>query len=179
MIAYDAGAPNAALPFMLRRGDTNLVGRTDVLGRRHPDDARVVQLVGTVLMDMQVGGPFAELGEEYTKRLGAILDHYGIANVLDAPWVFRNDTEKYNKNDAMSLAHFHDGVKPCQDLYFACAEAHHERTRRIGPDAPQEGIIFDIRANVDWLRQQVETLQPTVIDADPRFKEHLRYLLHV
>ncbi|MDD4628014.1 MAG: hypothetical protein PHE68_01310 [Candidatus Peribacteraceae bacterium] len=179
MVAYDAGAPNAALPFMMRRGDANIQGRTDVLGRRHPEDARTIQLVGTALVDMQTGGPFAALGEEYIRRLEAILHHYGIAGVLNAPWVFRSDREKYDKSDAPHLAHFHEGVKPCQDLYFACAKHYQENVRQLGPEAPREGIIFDVRSNVDWLRQQVETLQPQVIDSDPRYREHLRYLLHV
>jgi len=179
MVAYDAGAPNAALPFMMRRGDANLLGRTDVLGRRHPEDARTIQLVGTALVDLQTGGPFAALGEEYIRRLEAILDHYGISGVLNAPWVFQSDREKYEKNDAAHLAHFHDGVKPCQDLYFDCAKHYQENVRQLGPEAPREGIIFDVRSNVDWLRRQVETLQPQVIDSDPRYREHLRYLLHV
>ena len=181
MIAYDAGARNAAYPFMSRTGDgeENLEGRTDVLGRRHPGDAQIIQLVGTILIDDQVGGPFAPIGKEFMERLHAILKRYGIESVLEAPWVFKDEEEKYSENNAPNIEHFEQAVKPCQDAYFSCAENYHRLAEALGPQAPREGIIFEVRELLDWARKQVDDTRPTVIDGDPKWHDHLEALLTV
>ncbi|MDD5025997.1 MAG: hypothetical protein PHH13_01325 [Candidatus Peribacteraceae bacterium] len=182
MIAYDAGAPNAAYPFMARTGDDeeNLEGRTDVLGRRHPGDAEIIQLIGTILIDEQVGGPFGPIGKEFMERLRAILKRYGIGKTLEAPWVFTSEEDKYSKDNAPNIQHFEEAVKPCQDAYFACAEKYHRLAEAMGPEqAPQDGIIFDVRRLLDWIREQVNDNRPTVIDADPKWHDHLEVLLTV
>ena len=152
-MAYDAeGQRNEELPFM-----TSLRGRTDMLGRRHVGDIKIMQLIGTVLMQAHAGeGPFKNLAIEFKQRFAAILEKHktpqnpnGIAHILDEEWIFLEGESKWD--DSANQRHY-ETVKTCTDAYLKCAED-------FQTNGNQEGIIFEARALLDWLESEVKQIQ--------------------
>lgn len=145
IMAYDAGHTPIDMPFM-----PPLEGRTDMLGRRDAGDIKIMQRVGTVLLQAHAGkGPFARFAEEFKKRFTAILEAHGIAEVLDGSWIYLPGQSQTDEAD--SVRHY-ETVKTCTDAYFACARQFSETER-------EEGIIFEVRALLEWLEVEIEKEQ--------------------
>ncbi len=147
MMAYDAGAQNARLP------NTNgFSGRTDMLGRRHPNDMKLFQLLHSVLAQEKYGGPFGDFAEEFKKRYLQILRKYGMEQVLDENWICGNG----NSTTGAGKRHY-ENVRVCTDAYFACADRYSET-------GEEQGIIFEARKLFDWLRESVRVVQESLLE---------------
>lgn len=141
---YDANGPITRLPFM-----AELQGRTDMLARMHLGDIDLYQLIGTVLVHEQFGGPFKKFAGEFKKRYAAILKNHGIDDVLKESWIYRQGD---NRMDNEASKRHYKTVTKVTDAYFDCAD-NCEQTGRA------EGIIFDVRDLIEWLKQSVKIEQ--------------------
>jgi hypothetical protein len=146
LMLYDANGPSTKLPFM-----TELIGRTDMLGRMHLNDIDLYQLIGTALVHAQFGGPFENFGKEYKQRYEAILKKHGngLESVLKEKWIYKQNDDR--KDDGASKSH-HETVKKVTDAYFDCAD-------KSDQTGVQEGIIFEVRALNDWLKESIKGVQ--------------------
>lgn len=89
-MAYDAGIKKEGLPFDIQKAK----GRTDVLGRRAPEDLDIHKVVGTLVTHAQFGGPFASLVPEFQKGFEYILRRHGLDRALrESAWVFDHAQE--------------------------------------------------------------------------------------
>lgn len=150
--AYDSCLQNLTLPFM-----EGLDGRTDMLGRKNPEDARTYQLVHTVLIQAQTGkGPFGKFAEEFKKRYRAIMEKYEIDWVLNEKWLYVNGDDR--RDNEASQRHF-ETVKTCTKAYFDCADDY-EST------GIEEGIVFEVRELLTWLEVQVKADQAELFDEE-------------
>lgn len=156
IMLYDANGKSTAMPFM-----GTLKGRTDMLGRMNLNDIDTYQLVGTVLAHGQFGGPFSKFTEEFKKRYVQILQKYGLDEVLDGNWIF-TDAEEL-KDDRENKKH-HQTVTMVTDAYFECADNFSETGK-------SEGIIFELRELLDWLKQEIKGKQKELCNDKSTCKE--------
>ncbi len=143
MMAYDApGYNEIQAPFVPEGGK----GRTDVLGRMHIDDAHRYWIFHNILAQEITGKPMGVLASSLRSEYEGLLRDYSLGAVLDAPWVFLSEIEKFRENDPR---HFEEAVKPCQDAYYAAFEAFGNG---------KSCIISDIRDVVDKYDEKVQEL---------------------
>lgn len=164
IMLYDAGGTRVILPFM-----SPLDGRTDMQGLNSSGkDIEWYQLLGTTLIQDQVEqGPFAKLASEFEKCYRIILQRHGIEWVLNKTWIFDPHDKSLN-SDAAAMDHLKT-VQGCTNAYFSCA-AQRKRT------GVNEGIIFEVRALLDWLKNEIGKIQDEVYNSGEPCKE-MRILL--
>ena len=81
---FDAGVREEGFPFDVAAAK----GRTDILGRRAPEDIDIQHVAGTLATHHQFGGPFEHLFPEFDKRHHEILRRYGLESALHASaWI--------------------------------------------------------------------------------------------
>lgn len=153
MMAYDAGGTRVKFPYA-----TYLPGRTDILGRRHPEDITLFQIVGTLLLHAKAGGAFHPIGTAFKEEYLTLLKRHALDDVINDEWVFSGQSRTDN---ALSQKHFAD-VKRCTDAYFSCKDTYQAAIAAgTDPDDAERGIIFDVRNLIDTYIEKIRIIQNT------------------
>jgi len=152
IMAYDADMPIVRLPFV---GD--LEGRTDMLGRRSPHDIELYQLLGTVLVHGQFGGPFGKLAQKFIKKHAAIIKKYKLQDAFTEKWIY---SAKDDMRDDQASERHYQCVKKITEAWVECYD-------NVVENGVEEGVVFEMRELFDWLRAEILPIQAQLL-TDPK-----------
>jgi hypothetical protein len=129
-----------------------------MLGRRHPNDIDLYQMLGTLLLHVETGGVFAEVGREFKREYAQILKRYGLDDAIDDEWVYHGQDRR---DDERSRYHYRQ-VTRFTDAYFACIKTSRAAIEAGQPEEEAEkGIVFDVRRLIDSCTEKVKSIQQT------------------
>lgn len=155
IMAYDARVKVEGLPYDRK----DAMGRTDMLGRRSLIDIQHYRVVHTLLTDLQYGGVFQQLGKEYVEDFMAILQKYGLQNLLNqTTWIFNPD----RKVEADSIENHENVIAKVTEAWFKAS------------GMVDFGLIGEMRRLIYDYYNKVKQMRETVIKRDQ--KEYERYL---
>lgn len=143
---FDAGVREEGFPFDVSAA----TGRTDILGRRAPEDIDIQHVAGTLATHYQFGGPFEHLFPEFNKRHHEILRRYGLEGALHASAWIMDHADEYD-----SLA-FHGAMV---DRFSAEWMKSSERV--------DYGAIREMGQLVTHMAQRMHAEQPRIITEMP------------
>lgn len=143
---FDAGVRAEGFPFDVSAAK----GRTDILGRRAPEDIDIQHVAGTLATHFQFGGPFEHLFAEFNRRHHEVLRRYGLEGALHASAWIENHADAHD-----SLA-FHGAMV---DRFSA------EWMRSA--DRVDYGVIREMGQLVTDMAQRMRAEQPRIITEMP------------
>jgi len=131
-------------------------GRTDILGRRAPEDIDIQHVAGTLATHFQFGGPFEHLFVEFNRRHHEVLRRYGLEGALHASAWIQDHADRHD-----SLA-FHGAMV---DRFSA---EWMKSTERV-----DYGVIREMGELVTDMAQRMRAEQPRIITEMPEEFEKL------
>ncbi|MCX6733860.1 MAG: hypothetical protein NTX63_03520 [Candidatus Peregrinibacteria bacterium] len=149
---FDAGVREEGFPFDVSAAK----GRTDLLGRRAPEDIDIQHVAGTLATHFQFGGPFEHLFTEFNRRHHEVLRRYGLEGALHASAWVENHADEHD-----SLA-FHGAMV---DRFSA---EWMKSSHRV-----DYGVIREMGQLVTDMAQRMHAEQPRIITEMPEEFEKL------
>jgi hypothetical protein len=155
LVLYDAGGEfDRGFEWWKRSGDRLVVepqlpidnGRSDLLvGSGSRVDIENINLLATLLMHVEHGGYWKELGEQLEQEIADLLDRHLLTGLVDAPWV-RTD-EPASGDDNRFFAALQELVAYAFEEAVRIGEGN--VSRRRWPDIPARpscGILQDVQS---------------------------------